>query len=161
MFGLDLLGVVALALVAAGVVGSLVPMAPGALLSLAGVYLYWWQTGFTEPGTLALAGLTLVGVTALAVDWLGGALAAEASGASRSTTVLAGVAGVALLFVAGPVGVLVGVAGVVFLAELRGSEDPEASLRTALYTTAGMLASNLVQATLTGGMLVGLLLVVL
>ena len=160
MFGLDPLGVVALALAAAGVVGSLVPMAPGALLSLSGVYLYWWHTGFTEPGLLALVGLTLVGVTALAVDWLGGALAAEASGASRSTTVLAGVAGVALLFVAGPVGVLVGVAGVVFLAELRGSE-PEASLRTALYTTAGMLASNLVQAALTGGMLVGLLLVVL
>ncbi|MEZ3145006.1 DUF456 domain-containing protein [Halobaculum sp. MBLA0143] len=161
MFGLDLVGLLAVALVAAGVVGSLVPMAPGALLSLSGVYLYWWHTGFTEPGTIALAALTLVGLTTLAVDWLGGALAAEVSGAARSTTLLAGVAGVALLFVAGPVGVLVGVAGVVFLAELRGSEDPEESLRTALYTTAGMLASNLVQALLTGGMLVGFLLVVL
>lgn len=160
LFGLDLVTLLALVLVAAGVVGSLIPLAPGALLSLAGVYLYWWHTGFTDPGLFVLAALTLVGVVTLLVDWLGGALSASVSGASTLTTVAAGVAGVVLLFVAGPLGILLGIAGTVFAVEFYRNDDAEASARTALYTTVGMLASNVVQALLTGGILVGFLLVV-
>lgn len=160
VFGLDLLALLALLLALAGVVGSLIPFAPGAVFSLAGVGLYWWSTGYTDPGPLALVGLVTLGVVTLLVDWFGGAIAAEAGGASTRTTILAAVAGVALLFVAGPVGVLVGVAGTVFFAEYLGGADREASLRTALVTTAGMLASNVVQALLTGCILLGLALAV-
>jgi uncharacterized protein YqgC (DUF456 family) len=144
---------VALGLLVLGVVGSLVPGLPGAILSLAGVYLFWWQSGYTEPGLLLLVGLTLVGLLTVAVDWLAGALAAKASGASTQTTILAGLAGLVLLFVAGPVGVIVGIAGVVFAVEFARNGDAEASLRSAAITTLGMLGSNLVQALLTGSML--------
>jgi uncharacterized protein YqgC (DUF456 family) len=157
--GLDLVAVVAVVLVVAGVVGSVVPLLPGALLSLSGVFLYWWHTGYADPGLLALVALTGLGLLALAVDWLGGALSASASGASQTTVALAGVAGLVLFFVAGPVGVLLGVAGVVFLSEYRHEADAEASARAALYTTVGMLASNAAQFLLTGGILVGFLLV--
>jgi uncharacterized protein YqgC (DUF456 family) len=160
LFGLDVITLLAVVLVAAGVVGSLIPLAPGALLSLSGVYLYWWHTGFTDPGLIALVALTLVGVVTLLVDWLGGALSASVSGASTATTVAAGLAGVVLLFVAGPLGILLGIAGTVFAVEFHRNDDAEASARTALYTTVGMLASNVVQALLTGGILVGFLLVV-
>jgi uncharacterized protein YqgC (DUF456 family) len=151
---------IALGLLVLGVVGSLIPGLPGAILSLSGVYLFWWQSGYTEPGLLLLVGLTLVGLLTVAVDWLAGALAAKASGASTTTTVLAGLAGLVLLFVAGPFGVILGIAGVVFAVEFSRGGDAEASLRSAAITTLGMLGSNLVQALLTGSMLAVMLVVV-
>jgi len=157
LLGLDAIGLLAVALLVAGVVGSLVPLAPGALLSLGGVYLFWWHSGFTDPGLLALAALTLVGVVTLLVDWFGGAIAAGAGGASTLTSLLAGGVGVVSLFVAGPVGILIGVGGTVFVSEYARGDDAETSARAALYATVGMLASNLVQAALTFGMLVGFL----
>ncbi|ERH13534.1 MAG: hypothetical protein J07HB67_02574 [halophilic archaeon J07HB67] len=157
LLGLGPIGLLAVALLVAGVVGSLVPLAPGALLSLGGVYLFWWHSGFTHPGLVALVALTLVGVVTLLVDWFGGAIAAGAGGASTLTSVLAGGVGVVALFVAGPLGILIGVAGTVFVFEYARGDDAETSARAALYATVGMLASNLVQAALTFGMLVGFL----
>lgn len=145
---------VAVALLVAGVVGSIVPGLPGASLSLLGVLLYWWQSGFTRPGLVVLAALLGLGLLALIADWFGGAASAKVGGASTRTVVLAAIVGFLLLFVAGPLGVLVGIAGTVFLFELRASGDPRASLRAAAFTTVGMLASAVVQALLTGAMLV-------
>ena len=144
-----------------GVVGSAVPLIPGSILGLSGVYLHWWATGYTDPTLLPLAVLTLLGVTILAIDWLGGALSAKVSGASNATTVLAGVAGFLLFFVAGPLGILGGVAGVVFLSEFRRTGDQAASARTAAYTTVAMLASTVAQIALTTLLFLGHLLVVL
>ncbi|MEF8838909.1 MAG: DUF456 family protein, partial [Haloarculaceae archaeon] len=73
----------ALALLVGGVLGSVVPLVPGGLLSLGGVYLYWWQSGYADPGLVVLALLTLVGLSAMAVDLLAGAISASLSGASR------------------------------------------------------------------------------
>lgn len=157
VLGLDLLAWAALALALLGVVGSVAPLLPGAALGLAGLYLYWWASGYTEPGVVVLVVLTALGLLAVAVDWLAGALSATVGGASFRTTVLAGVAAFLLFFVAGPVGILLGVAGVVFLAELRRTEDPRRSLRTAAYTTVGMLASTVAQALLTATLFVALL----
>lgn len=149
VLGQDLVVWLALLLALLGVVGSVVPLVPSALLSLAGVYLYWWHTGYTDPGLLVLAGLTLLGLLVVAVDWLAGAISASVSGASTGTTALAGIAGAALFFVAGPVGILLGVAGTVFLAEFRRTKDSRGSARTAAYTTVGMLASSVAQVLLT------------
>ena len=146
--------VVALALLVAGVVGSVVPAMPGALLSLVGVYLYWWSSGFASPGPVLLVALTLVGVITIAVDYLGGAVSARMGGASLRTTALAAVVGFALFFVAGPVGILVGIATTVFLAEYYRSQDARASGRAAAFATVGILASTIVQALLTVSMLV-------
>jgi hypothetical protein len=151
----------AFGLLVLGVVGSVVPGLPGALLSLAGVYLFWWQSGYASPGLFVLVGLTVVGVATVAVDWFAGAAAAKAGGASTRTTLLAAVVGFVLLFVAGPVGVIVGVAGVVFAFEFLREGDAEASLRTAAYTTLGMLGSTVVQALLTLSMLAVMVAVVL
>ena len=144
-----------------GVVGSAVPLIPGSILGLSGVYLHWWATGYSDPTLLPLAVLTLLGVTILAIDWLGGALSAKVSGASNATTVLAGIAGFCLFFVAGPLGILGGVAGVVFLSEFRRTGDQAASARTAAYTTVAMLASTVAQIALTTLLFLGHLLVVL
>jgi uncharacterized protein YqgC (DUF456 family) len=150
----------AVGLLLAGILGSVVPGLPGPALSLAAVVGYWWATAYTSPGTLALAGLVGLGLVGLAADWVAAPLGARAGGASTRTTAVAAVVGFALLFVLGPLGVLVGVAGTVFLLELRATGDPQASLRSAGATTLAVLGSALVQVVITGGMLVGFLLVV-
>ncbi|MFC7154773.1 DUF456 domain-containing protein [Halomarina halobia] len=151
----------AFALLVLGVVGTVVPLLPGALLSLAGVYLYWWGTGYAAPGPAVLAALTLVGVAAVAVDYFGGAIAARSGGASWWTTALAATAGVLLMLVSGPFGLLVGVAGTVFVLEYGRHRDAREGAWTALYATVGVLASAVVQALLALSMLVAMLAVAL
>lgn len=147
------LAAVAFALLVGGVVGSLTPQVPGAVLSTAGVLVYWWASGFSEPGTVVLAGLLVVGLATWAVDWLGGAVAARVGGASTRTAVLAGLVGFLLFFVTGPVGMLLGVAATVFVAEYVRGRDARAGAKAAAVTTLGMLGSAVVQAVLTAGML--------
>lgn len=152
--------VIALALLACGMLASFVPLVPGALLSLAGIYYYWWASGFAEPGTLFLVAATLLGIATLALDYLSSAISATAGGASLRTAAIAGVVGLSLLLLTGPVGALIGVVIAVFALEFERSGDLERSLRTAVYTTIGMLASTAMQVVLTGALLVGFLIVV-
>ncbi|WP_134671554.1 DUF456 domain-containing protein [Halorussus marinus] len=156
---MDFLLVVAVALLLAGVVGSVVPMVPGAGLSLVGIYLYWWSTGYATPGPLALVAFTLVGVGAMVADHFAGAFAAKAGGASTKTTVLAAVAGLPLAVVAGPAGLVVGITVVVFLAEFYRTREPTRSVRAGLFATAGVLGSAAVQLLVTVSLVVGFALV--
>jgi uncharacterized protein YqgC (DUF456 family) len=160
VLGIDPLAVVAVGLAVAGVLGSFVPLLPGALLSLSGVYTYWFSTGYTDPGAVALAAFTVAGLTVLAVDWFGGAVAAKVGGASTRLSLVAGVVGLGGLLVAGPVGLLVGTGGTVFVVEYGRSGDADGSIRTAAYTVLGVLATSIMQALLTLGILVGLVVVV-
>lgn len=146
--------VLAFVLLVAGVAGSLVPQVPGALLSLAGVFTYWYATG--EPGLALLVALTLVGVLTWVVDLFGGAIAARAGGAANSTALLAGVVGLVLFFLTGPLGIILGVAGTVFAVEFYRQQDARKGLKAALVTTVGMLASSVAQALLTGSILLAM-----
>jgi len=142
---------VAFALLAAGVAGSVLPLLPSGLLSLAGVLLYWWATG--EPGFLLLAVLVGLSVVAALVDWLAGFVGARASGVSTRTAALAGVAGFLLMLPTGPLGLVAGVAATVFAVEFRESGDLPGSARRAGYATVGVLASAGMQVVLTATVL--------
>ncbi len=146
--GVDPAVAVATLLVAGAVVASVVPGVPGGLLTLAGVAVYWWGAG---PGgaALGLLGVAALGVLAVLADVLAGAVAGRAGGASWTTMAVAGAVGFALLFVLGPLGVVLGVAATVFAVEYRRHGDVERGLRTAAYTAVGVLGSALVQALLT------------
>ena len=148
---------VAFALLVLGVAFSVVPILPGPPLSLAGILTYWWATG--DPGLVVLLALVTVGVVAVLVDWLGGAVAARASGVSTRVSLLAAVVGLAGTVVLGPVGLLAGVAGTVFVATYRTERDTGKSLRAAAYATAGVLGSAVFQTLLTGAILVTVILV--
>jgi uncharacterized protein YqgC (DUF456 family) len=161
VLGLDLVAWLAIALLAGGVVGSVVPFVPAGLVSLAGVYLYWWGTGYADPGLVVLVVFTLVGLLAQAADWLSGVVAARAGGASSRSSLLGGVVGFVLLFVLGPAGMILGLAVTVFVLEYRRQADAKAGAVAALSATLGVFASAVVQALLTGSILVGMLLVVL
>lgn len=155
-----LITLVALALLLGGVVGSVVPVVPSGLLSLAGIVVYavW---GPEEIGFLLLASFVIVALTAIVLEQLAGPLTARATGASTRTTVLAAVAGVLLFFVTGPVGILIGSFGAVLLLELHRGESPEDAVRRAGYTVLGMLGSAVMQVLLTGSVLAGFVLFVL
>jgi len=144
---MDLVVAAALALLVLGVAGSVLPLLPSGALSLAGLLVYWWQTG--EPGALLLFVLASLAVTALVVDWLAGVVGARASGVDTRTSILAGLVGFVLLVPAGPLGLLFGVAGTVFAFEFRENEDAAASARRAAYATVGVVGSAAMQVALT------------
>lgn len=157
--GVDLVVVAAFGLLALGVAGSVLPGLPGAALSLAGVLTYWWHTGYADPGPIVLVGLVTAALAAMLFDWLGGAIATRAGGGSTRSTAAAGVVGALLFVVAGPVGVLFGVAGTVFALEYAASGSAAGSARAAAYATAGVLASAAVQLVVTISILVAMVLV--
>ena len=145
----------AVLLLVAGVIGSVVPLVPGVPLSLLGVLLYWWSTGYGEPGTAFVAVALLVGGAAVAVDLFAGAVAARAGGASKTTMVVAAVASLLLFLVLGPLGVLAGVALTVFGVELYRTRRVDGSVRAAGFAMLGLLASAAVQCLVAASLLVG------
>lgn len=146
----------AVVLVGAGVVGSVAPGIPSGLSALAGVWLYYlFASGDPAFGLLTLAGFTLLAVLAAIAEYFAGMLASKAGGASTRTALVAGVVGLVLLFVVGPIGVLLGVVGTVFIAELYDGRSAEEAARAAGWTVAGMLGSAIGQLLLTVPILVG------
>jgi len=147
---------VALLLLVTGVVGSVLPLVPGGLLSTVGVVYYWWAAD-TSPLLVVL--LVSLGLFTLVVDWFGGAISARVGGASLPTTVAALVAGIALAVVLGPVGLVAGMFGVVFALEYRRHGETDRGARTAAYATVGILVSTVAQVLLTVTMLAVFLIV--
>ncbi len=144
----ELVLLAALALLVVGVVGSVVPLVPSGLVSLAGVWTYV-LFGSESVGPIVIAVLTLTALLAAVFEHFGGPLAAKASGSSNQVMVASTIGGLLLLFVLGPIGVIVGVVGTVFLLELKGGTEIETAARRSVYTAAGVLASSVVQILLT------------
>lgn len=141
----DLVLVAAVGLLVIGVIGTVIPFVPGVLLSVFGVVLYWWGTGYTEPGTLFVGVTVLFGILALIVDYAGSAISAKVGGASTRAVLAAAGAGAVMFLIAGPVGIIVGVAITVFASEFYHTRQMDRSVRAAFYATIGLLASTLVQ----------------
>lgn len=156
----DAVALLAVALLVGGVVGTVVPLVPGGLLSVCGLLLYWGNSGFTEPGPASIVVLTTLGVITLLVEFFGGSIAARAGGASWTTTGAAAVVGITLMIVTGPLGLLIGLFGTVFLLEYARGGDVDGSSRSAFYATVGILASTAVQVLLTTAILLGFLVAV-
>jgi uncharacterized protein len=74
--------VLAILLVAAGLLGLVLPALPGPLLLFAGLLVAAWAEGFAFVGAGTLVGLGLMALLAVLVDFLAGALGARRYGAS-------------------------------------------------------------------------------
>lgn len=143
-------------LLVAGVVGSIVPMMPGALFSLAAVLIYFFRA--EDPSLLFTAFGTLTAAFALFVDWFAGAVAANYGGASKKTSIAAAVTGfLGFIFLGGPVGLAFAVSLTVFFREYMIHGDQEDGAKAALYATIGVLGSAIIQAMLTGSILLAYL----
>lgn len=150
--------VVAVVLLVAGMVGSVLPAVPSGLFSLAGIWAYA-LFGSDPLGPLALGGLTLAAIGTVVVDHVGGPVAAKLSGSSNRTALIAAAVGFVLLFVLGPLGIIVGVIGAVFFLELVEGADTETAAKRSIYTAAGVLGSALAQLLLTGTILLAFVVV--
>lgn len=150
---------VALLLLAGGVLGSVLPVLPSGVLSLAGVVVYA-AIGARPLDPLLLASMAGAGLAAAALEVLAGPMAARASGASNRTTLAATVTGVALFFVAGPLGLLLGLVGGVLLVELWRGTDAGTASRRAAVTAVGLFGAAVFQLLLTGSVLLAFLVAV-
>ena len=159
----DTVTLVAVVLLLAAVVGSVVPLVPAGVTALAGVLVYLlFGPGVGGPlGWVVLLGLVVVGVLTAVVEHLGGAMASKAGGAETMTVLLAGVASFLLFFLVGPLGIVVGMVAVVVGAELYAGKEPREAAVASAWTVAGLLGSAVAQFLLTLSMLVAFLAYVL
>ncbi|QGA80763.1 DUF456 domain-containing protein [Candidatus Nanohalobium constans] len=154
---MEITTLIVIILLFAGVIGSIVPMAPGALFSLAGVIIYFFST--EDPSILfTVFGILTAGFTLL-VDWFAGSIAAKYGGASSKTSLAAGIGGlIGFIVTAGnPLGLAAGVALTVLIREYLIHGGERDSLKAAVYATIGVLGSSIVQAVLTASILIAFL----
>lgn len=152
--------VAAFGLLLAGVVVSLLPRVPGVLLSLAGVYLYWWGSGYAEPGTVTLALLTLVVALVLAGRAFDNFVETRVGRVSTVTATLGGFVGMVCLAFLGTTGLVLGSIVTVFVLEYLRRRDAKQSFLAALAVVFGTFATELVRVLMTLLVLVVMVLVV-
>ena len=102
-----LLWSLAILLVIAGVVGTVLPALPGTALVFAGLLLGAWIDGFTAVGAVTIAVLGLLTVIAWVVDYVAGLMGAKRAGASRLALIGAAIGTV--------LGVFTGLWGLLFM----------------------------------------------
>ncbi len=134
-----LLWVVALAMIAVGVVGTVLPALPGVVLVFGGIVLAAWIDDFARISGWTVGLLTVLAATGFAVDYLAGALSAQRAGATKL-----GLLGAALGTLAG---VFTGLWGLVFMplagaaiGEFIAHRDALRAGRVGVATWIGMLA---------------------
>jgi uncharacterized protein YqgC (DUF456 family) len=137
------LTILAALLLVGGVVGCLLPRVPGVSASLAGVYLYWWTTGFTEPSTALVVVISLIGGLAAISPLLAEMVSSRVGDASRVTLLLAGAVGSAFLVLTGPLGMFVATTVTVFVLEYRRQRDVSAGAKAALAIVASSVGSRI------------------
>jgi uncharacterized protein YqgC (DUF456 family) len=102
-----LLWVIAVVLVIVGLVGTVLPALPGAMLIVAGLVVAAWADGFTKVGGWTLGVIAAIGAASYLVDFAAAALGAKKFGASPRAMVGAGLGTILGLFLGLP-GIIIG-----------------------------------------------------
>jgi hypothetical protein len=134
-----LLWVIAVALIAIGVAGVVIPALPGIALVYGGILLGAWIGHFEKVGTGTLVTLGVLAIIGFVIDYAATTLAAQKAGASRL-----GLIGAAIGTVAG---IFTGLVGIVFMplvgaaiGEYLARRDALHAGRVGLATWLGLLA---------------------
>jgi uncharacterized protein len=154
-----LLWLLSVALIIAGVAGTVLPALPGTLFVLAGIVLGAWIDGFTRVGWGVLAVVGVLAVLAWVLDYVAGLLGARKAGASRQALI-----GAALGTLAG---VFMGLVGVLFMplvgaaiGEYLARQDHQRAVKVGVATWLGIMA-GLVSKVVIAFMMIGLFVVAL
>ncbi|OYR49413.1 DUF456 domain-containing protein [Halorubrum sp. Eb13] len=143
---------IAIVLLVIWTVSSFLPLVPSGVLAALTVVGYAYTTGFAEPGLGVLLGLVLVSLLASAVELVSGMVSGRLGGASTRTIALGTAVGVVLLFVMGPIGLVVGLGGTVFLDSLyEHPGETRVAVRRSAYAVIGVFAGPFVQAVMLAG----------
>lgn len=117
-----LLWVLAIALVAVGLVGVVVPALPGTILVFAGLLLAAWADNFTRVGVWTIAVIGVIAAASYTVDFVAAALGAKRLGASRRAMAGAALGTMAGLFFGLP-GLILGPFAGAVIGELTTNRD--------------------------------------
>ncbi len=153
--------VLCVALIGAGVAGTVLPALPGTALVLGGIVLGAWIDDFTRVGPWALGAVAVMAVLAWVLDYVAALLGARRAGASRQALVGAAVGTV--------VGLFMGLVGVLFMplvgaavGEYLAQRDEKRAMKVGVATWLGLLAGLLAKVVLAFmmiGVFIGALLV--
>jgi len=101
------LWIIGITLVIVGLVGTVLPALPGAMLIVAGLVVAAWADGFTKVGVWTLLLIGVIGAASYLVDFAAAALGARKFGASPRAMVGAGLGTLLGLFLGLP-GIIIG-----------------------------------------------------
>lgn len=101
------LWILAFALIAVGLVGTVMPALPGPPMVLLGILLAAWIDRFAKISGLVCAIISVLALAAIAIDWIAGAMGARRVGASKWAVIGATVGAI--------LGVLSGFWGLLFM----------------------------------------------
>ena len=146
-------------LIAAGLAGTVLPMLPGTLLVLGGIFLGAWIDDFARVGWGTLSVIVVLAITAWVLDYIAGILGAKKAGASGLALIGAAIGTV--------VGLFMGFVGVLFMplvgatiGDLIARKDQRAALRVGVATWLGIMA-GLIAKVVIAFMMIGIFLVAL
>jgi uncharacterized protein len=149
-----LLWLFSVALIVAGLAGTVLPALPGTLFVFGGIVLGAWIDGFTRVGWGVVVAAGVLATLAWVLDYVAGLLGARKAGASRQALM-----GAALGTVAG---VFMGLVGVLFmplagaaLGEFLARRDHRRALEVGVATWLGIMAA-LVSKVVIAFMMIGL-----
>lgn len=138
-----LLWMMAVGLIILGLLGTVLPVLPGTILVLAGVFLGAWIDDFSRVGVTTLVVVTMLGVLAWGLDYVAGLMGAKKAGASKLALLGAATGTVVGLFM-GLVGVLfmplVGAAVGEYLAQNNHTRAVKVGVATWVGIMVGLIA---------------------
>ena len=136
-----LLWLLAIILIAAGIVGLVVPALPGIVLVFAGLVVAAWAEGFTYVGQGTLVVLLVLCLLGYGIDFLAGALGASRYGASKYSIIGAAIGAIAGMFFGLP-GIILGPFIGAVVGELYVRRDLQAAGRAGFGAWIGLIAGT-------------------
>lgn len=137
--------ILALAMMAVGLVGAVAPMIPGPPFVWLGAFYYAWRTGYDEVGVFTLVLLGVLAIAGGTSDWWLSYLGARRAGASGWATLASFVGGIIGLLLLSLPGMLIGSLAAVVLVEYSRHRDWRRVLRASGGYLAGWLLSTVVE----------------
>ncbi len=151
----EVLWFLSIALIVAGLAGTVLPLLPGTALVLAGIVLGAWIDDFTRVGWGTLAVVGTLAVASWALEYVAGVLGAKRAGASGLALAGAAIGTVVGVFM-GFVGVLfmplVGAAAGEWFARRRAPHAAPQAMRVGVATWLGIVAGLVAKVVLACGM---------
>ena len=135
------LNIVAVAMIAIGLIGVVIPALPGIPVVYGGLLLAAWVGDFEQVGGWHLLGIGMLAALAMVIDFIAGTLGPKAAGASGWAIAGAAVGTVLGLF-AGIPGLLLGPFIGALLGELYASGDMHRATNASISTWLGMVVGT-------------------
>jgi uncharacterized protein YqgC (DUF456 family) len=146
------LWIAALALIAGGFIGTILPGLPGVLIIYAGMWLAAWIDDFARIGWVTLTVLGILTALALVADLVASLLGAKRVGASRQALIGSVIGGIVGIFF-GLLGLLLGPFVGAVAGELMARRSIVDATRVGLGTWVGLLVGTMAKIALAVSML--------